>query len=81
MAFDIENEPMLAESKYQAGDPTGWICARAAHMRDELGADNPIKIVSGGVGGTYDNGANDAPWVTSCPCVDIVSIQYYDNGD
>jgi mannan endo-1,4-beta-mannosidase len=77
MGFDIENEAMLADNKYQANDPTGWICARAAHMRSELGGENPIKVASGGVGGTFANGANLASWVVSCPNVDIASVHYY----
>ncbi|KAH8893554.1 hypothetical protein GQ53DRAFT_763151 [Thozetella sp. PMI_491] len=79
MGFDIENEPMLLEQKYLANDPSGWICARAAHMRSVLGAQNPIKIASGGVGGAYSNGANFASWVTGCTNLDVVSVHYYDD--
>ena len=70
---------MLLDRKWEMNDPTGWICARSAHMRSVLGASNPIKIASGGVGGSYDNGANFANWVTSCPSLDIVSVHYYRN--
>lgn len=77
MGFDIENEPMLLDEKYDLNDPTGWICARAAFMRSVLGGDNPIKIASGAVGGAYSNGANFKSWVTSCPSLDIVSVHDY----
>ena len=49
-------------------------------MCSELGAENLIKIASGGVGGSNEYNAKFAPWVVSCPRLDIVSVHYYYDG-
>jgi mannan endo-1,4-beta-mannosidase len=78
MGFDIQNEAWVTDNKWQnQSDPTGWVCSRADHIRSELGYENPIKVCSGGVGGSYANGINDAPFVTGCGNIDLLSIHYY----
>lgn len=56
-------------------DPDGWFCGRANHMRSVLGANNPIKIASGGAGGDYSHNCNFISAVTNCGQIDMISGQ------
>lgn len=74
MAFDIENEPFSSkteECKYSSAST--WVCGRSKTMRDILGANNPIKIATGGFGGDISQGCTFEAGATTCPSVDIVS--------
>lgn len=80
MAFDLQNEPMApktAECNTAQGDRYGWICGRAAHLRSLLGANNPIKVASGGIGGDISHGCNLVAQAVNCPQLDIISIHRY----
>ncbi|RKU49363.1 hypothetical protein DL546_001301 [Coniochaeta pulveracea] len=82
MGFDLQNEPMAPKlSECTNGDVHGWVCGRAAHMRTVLGAQNPIKIGSGGIGGDYSHGCNLLPAALNCPQLDMISVHRYAGGE
>ncbi|KAJ2985581.1 hypothetical protein NUW58_g5454 [Xylaria curta] len=61
MAFDLQNEPMSSKaSKCDTSTTSEWVCGRAQHMRRVLGANNPIRISSGGVGAIHRYAGNIA---------------------
>lgn len=64
-------------SACQAGDKHDWLCGRARHLRAELGAENLIKVSTGGVGGDYWHGCTFAAAVTGCDVVDLISVHRY----
>lgn len=78
-AFDVQNEPFSAQiesgisSDCNNNDPAGWFCGRAANIRSTLGANNPIKIGSGGIGGDISHNCNFMAAALACPELDIVS--------
>lgn len=72
MGFDLQNEPFASEtSKCQQYSAEEWICGRASHMRDVLGADSPIQIASGGFGGDISHGCTFVGM--SCEKLDVLS--------
>ncbi|KAI0555793.1 glycoside hydrolase [Xylaria curta] len=78
MAFDLQNEPMstkLAECQTSAG--ANWICGRAQHMRSVLGANNPIKISSGGIGGDISHNCNFVSAAVNCGQLDMIAVHRY----
>lgn len=78
MGFDLQNEPMVAKaSECTNGDVYNWVCGRATHMRDELGADNPIKVISGGIGGDYSHGCTFLSTAVQCDALDVIAIHRY----
>ncbi|XXG96871.1 hypothetical protein Hte_003162 [Hypoxylon texense] len=78
MAFDLQNEPMSPDTSVcKNDDPQGWLCGRAKHMRATLGADNPIRIATGGVGGDISHGCAFARAATRCAEVDLVAVHRY----
>ena len=75
MAFDLQNEPFAAEpAKCQQPSAEKWVCGRASHMRSVLGAENPIRVASGGFGGDSSHGCTFVG--TSCDDLDIMSGMY-----
>lgn len=73
-----QNEPMTANiTECSSNDQYGWICGRATHMRGELGANNPIIVSSGGIGGDYSHGCTFISRATSCGALDAVAIHRY----
>jgi hypothetical protein len=74
MGFDVQNEPMAPkQSECTNNDVHGWLCGRAAHMRSVLGAENAIKIGSGGIGGDYYWNCNFMQAALQCPELDMIS--------
>lgn len=83
IAFDVQNEPLLAYKG--TGKPgvcsipdsaKGWVCKRATNMRKILGADNPIKIASGGIGGDANNQCSFLDDAMKCPDLDVIARTY-----
>lgn len=73
-----QNEPMTPDpSACKNGDAHNWLCGRAGHLRQELGADNPILVSTGGVGGDISNDCTFISAVTDCDAVDLISIHRY----
>lgn len=80
IAFDVQNEPLLA---YKETGTYGvcsipesakqWVCKRATNMRKVLGADNPIKIASGGIGGDAYNQCSFLDEAMKCPALDAIA--------
>lgn len=64
-------------SKCTSGDTHGWICGRATHIRSELGADNPIIVTSGGIGGDFSHGCTFIEAATSCTALDAIAVHRY----
>lgn len=78
MGFDIENEPMTSDTSICTdNDTAGWLCSRAANMRQTLGAENPIKIGTGGIGGDISHNCNFMSSALSCPEIDMISVHRY----
>jgi mannan endo-1,4-beta-mannosidase len=61
----------------KGGDTPGWLCGRAEHIRTELGADNPIQVSTGGVGGDISWGCTFIDAATQCDAIDIISVHRY----
>lgn len=61
----------------KAGDPHGWLCGRAQHIKNELGANNPILVSTGGVGGDISWGCTFIKAVTQCSAIDVISVHRY----
>ncbi|EKD02406.1 beta-1,3-mannanase [Trichosporon asahii var. asahii CBS 8904] len=80
LAFDVQNEP-YAGLRQACGSEVGsdiaaadWVCRRASFMRNSLlGAGNPIKIASGGLGGSDRNGCSFLEGAMQCPELDAVA--------
>lgn len=64
-------------SNCKNGDPHGWACGRAQHIRQELGADNSILVSTGGLGGDISHECTFLPAVTACDAVDAISVHRY----
>ncbi|KAI1413025.1 glycoside hydrolase [Hypoxylon sp. FL1857] len=78
MAFDLQNEPMSTKTSECTGTAgANWVCGRAQHMRSVLGANNPIKISSGGIGGDISKGCTFMPAAVNCGQLDIIAIHRY----
>ncbi|KAI0903160.1 glycoside hydrolase [Ustulina deusta] len=78
MAFDLQNEPYSTKtSECVNGAGANWVCGRAQHMRSVLGAINPIKISSGGLGGDISKGCTFISAAVNCPELDIIAIHRY----
>ncbi|CAJ2505938.1 Uu.00g000680.m01.CDS01 [Anthostomella pinea] len=78
MAFDLQNEPMSADNSVCTGGDTGkWLCQTAQHMRETLGADNPIKIATGGIGGDDSHGCTTLSAATQCDQIDLIAAHKY----
>lgn len=78
MGFDLQNEPMTAKTSVCTdGDVHNWVCGRATHMRDELGADNPILVISGGIGGDYSHDCTFISTAVDCDALDAIAIHRY----
>lgn len=60
-----------------ANDPSGWVCGRATHIRNELGSSSPILISTGGMGGDFSHDCTFLPAAISCPAIDIISVHRY----
>ncbi|KAH8660553.1 hypothetical protein BX600DRAFT_438766 [Xylariales sp. PMI_506] len=58
-------------------DAYDWICGRATHIRDELGAGNPIIVSSGGIGGDYSHDCTFISKATNCSALDAIAIHRY----
>lgn len=72
MGFNLQNEPFASEtSKCFLDSAEDWICGRSVHMREVLGANNPIKVASGGFGGDISHGCTFVGM--GCGSLDIVS--------
>ncbi|KAI0165347.1 glycoside hydrolase [Hypoxylon sp. FL1284] len=78
MAFDLQNEPMSTKTSECTGTAgASWVCGRAQHMRSELGADNPIRVASGGIGGDISKNCNFMPAAVNCDQLDLISVHRY----
>ncbi|KAI0181199.1 glycoside hydrolase family 5 protein [Hypoxylon sp. FL1284] len=77
MAFDIQNEPMSADTSVcKNNDSKGWMCGRAKHMRQTLG-DSAIKIATGGIGGDISHDCTFMKAATGCEAVDLMAVHRY----
>ena len=78
MGFDLQNEPMATKTSECTGSAgANWPCGRATHMRDVLGSNNPIKVMTGGIGGDIVQGCTFMPAAVNCPAVDVISIHRF----
>lgn len=78
MAFDLQNEPMSTKTEEcTSGAGAEWVCGRAQHMRSVLGADNPIKISSGGIGGDISKNCNFMDAAVNCAALDLIAVHRY----
>ncbi|KAI0176987.1 glycoside hydrolase superfamily [Pestalotiopsis sp. NC0098] len=78
MGFDLQNEPMTANTTACTNnDERGWLCGRATHLRSELGADNPIIVSSGGIGGDYSHDCTFISAATECAALDAIAVHRY----
>jgi mannan endo-1,4-beta-mannosidase len=68
---------MTANTTECTNDQYDWICGRATHMRDRLGAKNPIIVSSGGIGGDYSHGCTFISKATDCSALDAIAIHRY----
>ncbi|RYP66821.1 hypothetical protein DL769_005916 [Monosporascus sp. CRB-8-3] len=74
-ASNLQNEPMTPDpSACQAGDVHGWLCGGANYLRQELGADQPIRMLTGGVSGDISNECTFIEAVTACNAVDLIVV-------
>ncbi|CZR58020.1 uncharacterized protein PAC_07910 [Phialocephala subalpina] len=79
LAFDIQNEPMIASpGKLQNNDPDDWICGRARNMKKVLGS-SAVKVGTGGIGGSEYSGHeyNIINKSLYCSAIDILSVHGY----
>ena len=73
-----QNEPMTPSASHCTnGDPHGWTCGRAKHLRSLLGSNTATLISTGGLGGDISHSCTFLPAVTQCDAVDIISIHRY----
>lgn len=79
LSFNLQNEPMSVDNHKacKAGDPHGWACGRARHLRSELGADNPILVSTGALGGDFSWGCTFLEAATTCDAIDVISVHRY----
>ncbi|TVY27169.1 putative mannan endo-1,4-beta-mannosidase F [Lachnellula hyalina] len=79
MAFDLQNEPMIAsKDKLANNDPDDWLCGRANNMKTILGT-SAVKIATGGIGGSEYSGHeyNIIDKALKCSAIDILSLHGY----
>lgn len=73
-----QNEPMTPSySHCTNGDPHGWACGRAEHLRNLLGSNEHTLVSTGGLGGDIVHGCTFLPAVTECDAVDAISVHRY----
>lgn len=89
MAFDLQNEPMIASPTLLASkDPDGWLCSRANLMQSIITDSDSarssssaakLRVTTGGIGGSEYSGHeyNTLPAALNCPAIDIISIHGY----
>lgn len=78
MGFDLQNEPFSSKTEECTyATAQSWACGRAATLRDALGAQNPIKIGTGGLGGDISHGCTFIKSAMDCPQIDMVSVHRY----
>ncbi|KAF2014714.1 glycoside hydrolase family 5 protein [Aaosphaeria arxii CBS 175.79] len=79
-SFNLQNEPLIGQiAKLQANDPDDWLCGRAGKIRELLGY-SPIKVSTGGVGGSQyccDHEFNLLEKALQCDALDIMSVHGY----
>ncbi|GAB7362636.1 hypothetical protein MBLNU230_g2946t1 [Neophaeotheca triangularis] len=74
----LQNEPMTpSASNCQNGDPYGWACGRARHLRNLLGSNTHTLVSTGGLGGDISHSCTFLPAVTQCDAVDAISVHRY----
>ncbi|RDW58655.1 hypothetical protein BP6252_13131 [Coleophoma cylindrospora] len=79
MAFDIQNEPMIASPDLLTGnDPSDWLCNRATMMKSII-QNSGVGIATGGIGGSQYAGHeyNLLQKALDCPAIDIMSVHGY----
>lgn len=64
-------------SNCKNGDPKGWACGRARHLRSLLGSNTGTLVSTGGLGGDISHSCTFLPAVTQCDAVDAISIHRY----
>lgn len=81
IAFHLQNQPYVGlpggtcgsnvDSDTAAAD---WVCKRARFIRHGLlGVGSPIKIATGGLGGSVGNGCSFLTRAMQCPALDVVA--------
>ncbi|KAH6674822.1 glycoside hydrolase superfamily [Halenospora varia] len=79
LAFDIQNEPMIASPDLlKQDDPTNWLCFQAQNMKKYLRIPG-ISVATGGIGGSQYVGHeyNLLPKALKCSSIDIMSVHGY----
>lgn len=76
LAFDLENEPFQFTSDGQNGDPSNWLCGRAANFKKYI-TDSNIKVATGGIGGDQSHGYNLLSKAITCSSIDLISVHAY----
>ena len=77
-AFDVQNEPFFnPKGKCTVSDREGKnrLCDRATNMRKVLGPANPIKIASGGIGGSAGNGCPFLNKTMDCGALGVIGCK------
>lgn len=64
-------------SNCRNGDPYGWACGRARHLRNLLGSNTNTLISTGGLGGDISHECTFLPAVTDCDAIDAIAIHRY----
>ncbi|KAK8092466.1 beta-1-3-mannanase [Apiospora kogelbergensis] len=78
MGFDLQNEPFTANtSACTNNDAHDWACGRATKLRNELGANSPMVVATGGLGGDYSHGCTFMARAMECKALDTVAIHRY----
>lgn len=67
----------LGSGYCKRGDPQGWACGRATHMRNRLGLNSRILISTGALGGDFSHGCTFLPAVTNCAAIDAIAVHRY----
>ncbi|KAL9623331.1 MAG: hypothetical protein Q9160_002438 [Pyrenula sp. 1 TL-2023] len=77
LAFDIENEPMIAARDIASqNDAPDWLCGRASNMQKIINSSG-VLIATGGIGGDANAGFNFIGKALQCDAIDIMSIHSY----
>jgi mannan endo-1,4-beta-mannosidase len=66
-----------SKSNCQGGDPQGWVCGRAGHLRKLLGSNTATLVSTGGLGGDISHSCTFLATATQCDAVDVISIHRY----
>lgn len=64
-------------SNCKNGDPHGWACGRARHLRSLLGSNTGTLVSTGGLGGDISHSCTFLDAVTKCDAVDAISVHRY----